>query len=286
MKLVECLRLARPDLDASGAELEDHLAATWEKARRQDVPFPAEAFVAHLARHLPAGDVALGIASLRTEDLYLAGACATGVRAALDVFERELAAEVTRAVKRSGSAATRADDVAQALREKLFVAKDGEPAKIAEYSGQGPLRVWLRVVSTRLVQNLSMRGPKETPLDGALLADIPASTGDPMLDALRETYRAEFRAAFSAAVASLDVRDRVLLRQRFSSKQTQEELAAEYGVHVNTVARWLGKARQTVEERTREELGRRLRLGEGEFTSVLRLVASQLDLTLGKSIEG
>src|SRR5262249_20611221 len=143
-------------------------------------------------------------------------------------------------------------------------------------------RVWLRVVLTRMVQNLSARGPKETPLDGALLADLPDGTGDPLLEGMRRTYRAEFRAAFAAAVGSLDVRDRVLLHQRFVSKRTQEELSADYQVHVNTVARWLSRVRKLVEDRTREELRSRLRLDEGEFTSILRLVGSQLDLSLGK----
>jgi RNA polymerase sigma-70 factor (ECF subfamily) len=281
MSLVECLRRARPDLACDGAGLEQSLERAWTKARRDDVPFSAEAFVAFVAARLPEGDPKTTIESIRGSDLYLAGACTEGTRQALEAFEREFSGEVERAVRRSGSSATRPEDVAQMLREKLFVAAEGKPPKIAEYSGQGPLRVWLRVVLARMVQNLSMRGPKEAPMDGALLADLPASTGDPMLDAMRDKYRLEFKASFSAAVASLDVRDRVLLHQRFSLQRTQEDLAKDYDVHVNTVARWLGRIRTTVEERTRAELRGRLRLDEGEFTSILRLVASQLDLTLG-----
>jgi RNA polymerase sigma-70 factor (ECF subfamily) len=262
-------------------DVEERLLAAWTAARREDVRFSAEEFVEHIAPHLSGADVAAALASLRGAELYLAGACAAGNRQALDAFERELGGEIGRAVRRSGSSIVRTDDVGQMLREKLFVAEPGRRPKIADYSGQGPLRVWLRIVLTRMVQNLSMRAPKESPLDGALLADLPASTGDPALDAMRETYRAEFRAAFTAAVGSLDVRDRILLRQRFSAQRTQEELALEYGVHVNTVARWLGRVRKVLEERTRDELRRRLRVEEGEFTSILRLVGSQLDLSLG-----
>ena len=282
MRLAERLLALRPDLAGDAADLDARLEAAWAAARREDVPLTADAFVAHVAPHLPPGDVLAGLATLRAGDLYLAAACASGSREGLAAFERELGAEVERAIRRSGSAATRADDVAQMLREKLFVAAPGERPKIAEYGGQAPLRVWLRVVLARMVQNLSMRAPKESPLDGALLADLPASTGDPLLDGMRETYRAEFRAAFASAVASLDVRDRVLLHQRFSAQRTQEDLAVEYGVHVNTIARWLARVRSSTTARTRDDLRRRLRVGEGEFTSILRLVASQLDLTLGK----
>jgi RNA polymerase sigma-70 factor (ECF subfamily) len=282
MTLVEQLVAERPELGSAAAGLEDALVEVCARAERPSVRFSREAFLAHLARHLPEGDLARALAAVHASDLFLAGACAVAAPGALETFERDYGGEVGRAVRRSGSAATVPDDVAQALREKLFAARPGERPKIAEYSGQGPLRVWVRVVVTRMVQNLSMRAPKESPLDGAAIADMPATTGDPVLDGMRERYREPFRAAFVAAVASLDMRDRVLLHQRFASHKTQEELAQEYGVHVNTVARWLARARQAVEERTRAELRRLVHVGEGEFTSILRLVGSQLDLTLGE----
>jgi RNA polymerase sigma-70 factor (ECF subfamily) len=260
------------------------LEGAWNAARREDVPLSAEAFVAHVSSRLPEGDVIAGLASLHTRDLFLAAACAARVPGALEAFERELGGEVERAVRRSGGWAVPAEDVGQMLREKLFVGRPDAPPKIGDYSGRGPLRVWLRVVLTRMVQNLSMRGPKDSPMDGAMLAELPAcsAAADPELEAMRATYKSEFRAAFSAAVASLDVRDRVLLQQRFALHKTQEELAEEYSVHVNTTARWLARVRGLVEQRTRDELRRRLKVEEGEFTSLLRVVASQLDLTLGK----
>jgi RNA polymerase sigma-70 factor (ECF subfamily) len=283
MTRVERLRAARPDLTESAAGLEEALAEVCDQARWSDVRFSEDDFLAHLALHVTEGTLPAKLGALHAADLYLAAACAARAPGALEAFEREYAIEVARAVRRFGSSAVHTDDVAQALREKLFVAKEGARPKITEYSGQGPLRVWLRVVLARMVQNLSMRAPKEAPLDGAAFADLPAPSGDPLLDAMRETYKVEFRAAFSAAVATLDLRDRLLLHQRFAGHKTQEELAQEYGVHVNTVARWLARARKAVEEATREELRRRLRVGEGEFTSILRLVGSQLDLTLGKN---
>jgi RNA polymerase sigma-70 factor (ECF subfamily) len=278
MSLRERLRAARPDLSATDPSLEERLREAYERAARPDVVLGAEAFVDHVAARLPDGDVAAGLGTLHLEDLYLAAACAAGIPGALDAFDRTFGTEILRAVRRAGSAALSPDDVGQMLREKLFVA----PAKIASFNGRGPLRVWLRVALTRMVQNLAIRGPKEAPALGSALADVAAPTGDPELDAMRAAYRAEFRAAFAAAVEALEIRDRVLLQQRFALQRTQEELAEEYGVHVNTVARWLSRIRATVEERTRAELRRRLRLGAGEFTSILRLVASQLDLTLGK----
>src|SRR5580704_15693206 len=114
MTLVEQLLAERPDLASGTNGLEEALAQVWARAERPDVRFSREAFLAHLARHLPDGDPVAALASVHAPDLYLAGACAVGAPGAIEAFERDYAGEVGRAVRRSGSAATVPDDVAQA----------------------------------------------------------------------------------------------------------------------------------------------------------------------------
>ncbi|HEY8207662.1 MAG TPA: sigma-70 family RNA polymerase sigma factor [Myxococcaceae bacterium] len=233
-------------------------------------------------RALTQEDPAAALDRLFAEDLALAFACGQGSRAAMDRFEREYGAEVDRAFRRMNAGTLQLADVRQQVLEKLFV---GERPKILDYSGQGPLRVWLRVAALRLLTNLVTRAPRETPLEDELLAAEPLATADPELEHMRRLYRAEFKQAFAAAVAALDVDDRVLLHQRFASRLSMEELAAAHDVHVNTISRWLQRARAALERAVRDDLQRRLRVSEDQLQSILRLVQSQLDVTLGRLLE-
>ena len=245
-----------------------------------DLGVELEPFAEALAqRALSDPDPAAALDRLFADDLYLAFACGRGSRSAVQRFERDYGDEIDRAFRRMNAGTLQLSDVRQQVLEKLLV---GERPKILDYSGQGPLRVWLRVAALRLLTNLVTRAPRETPLEDELLAAAPLATADPELEHMRQLYRAEFKQAFAAAVAALDVDDRVLLHQRFASRLSMEELAAAHDVHVNTVSRWLQRARATLETAIREDLRRRLRVSDDQLQSILRLVQSQLDVTLGK----
>jgi RNA polymerase sigma-70 factor (ECF subfamily) len=263
--------------------LADALAA----GRELGLALDDERFVRHIAARIdPSADAATQIGALHARDLYLACACAHGVRGAIERFEREFGGDVDLAFHRARTNAAQLDDVRQLVREKLFVAAPGQAPKIAEYAGRGPLRVWLRVVTARLVTNLGVRGPKETPWNDAALADLAGPVADPELERIRVLYAAEFKAAFARAIAELPMKDRILLWERFGLGTTQEALAERYGVHVNTIARWLARARETLEQGVRGDLLARLALAPGDVTSLLRAVQSRLDVTMGRLLEG
>jgi RNA polymerase sigma-70 factor (ECF subfamily) len=211
-------------------------------------------------------------------EVLLAQACASGVRGAIEAFEREYFGELERAVLRSTAVRDQHADAAQLLRERLFV---GAPPRIAEYAGTGPLRLWVRVAALRMVQNLAAKAPREQAETLDSLAELPAAGADPELDHLRRHYGEQFRAAFKAAATALPPEDRLLLEQRFMKRMSQEALAKSYDVHVNTVARWIARARDGLEAGVREALVGRGGIPEAEVTSVLRLVRSQLDVSLG-----
>jgi RNA polymerase sigma-70 factor (ECF subfamily) len=130
------------------------------------------------------------------------------------------------------------------------------------------------------------RGPKETSLDPEALADTEAAIDDPELEHMRGLYRGEFKQAFADALAAMSYSDRLLLHRRFEGRRSLDELAAAYDVHVNTIARWLGRARNTLELGVKQALAGRLKLNEEQLMSVLRLIRSQLDVTLGRLLEG
>lgn len=285
--LADLLLAARPEraAEATPAEpLEERLVTLWRaaQARWPDFGVGEEDFIRWLADRLP-GEPPLmeGLGRVQAEDLLLACACARRCREALVAFDAEYMDEVERAVRKARELPVGASDVAQMLRERLFVAAEGRAPRITDYSGQGPLRLWLRVALLRMVQNLALRAPREAPVEPEALADVAVPGGDPELEHMRQLYRGEFREAFRAAFAALGAEDQLLLRHRFSGRATQEELAKAYGVHVNTVARWLTRAREALEQGVRESLKARLRIGDTQFMSILRLVRSQLDVTLG-----
>src|SRR6185369_4971546 len=113
-----------------------------------------EAFVAHVSERL--ADEA-DSSTLHVADLFLACACALGDARALALFEDRLMTQVPTHVARIDRSPAFADEVKAQLRDKLFVARDGAPPKIAHYSGRGPLGGWLRVTAIRTAQNL-LRG--------------------------------------------------------------------------------------------------------------------------------
>jgi RNA polymerase sigma-70 factor (ECF subfamily) len=99
---------------------------------------------------------------------------------------------------------------------------------------------------------------------------------------MKQLYRKAFRDAFGAALATMDPREKVMLRQHFVDGLTIDELGPLYAVHRATAARWITAAKATLMERTRREFMTRARLSPREMASVMRLVQSRLEVTLAR----
>jgi RNA polymerase sigma-70 factor (ECF subfamily) len=213
--------------------------------------------------------------------LYLACACVRGDPAAIRAFDERYAGELSRAVAKLRLPPQEVADVVQSLRQHLLVSSGGAPGHLAEYAGRGDLSGWLRVTATRAgLKRLRGRKP-ELDADDALLA-ARAPGDDPELAYMKELYRHAFREAFGAALATLDAREKVMLRQHFVDGLGIDELGPLYGVHRATAARWVAQAKTTLMERTRREFMHRARLNPREMASVMRMVQSRLDVTLAR----
>jgi RNA polymerase sigma-70 factor (ECF subfamily) len=249
-----------------------------------DVRVPDDVFVAHVAARLPEGPLAEALAALRGDDLYLACACGRGDPAALAAFEATYGADLRGALGRfvRGDAAT--SDLAQQVRERLFVGKGASAAKIGEYSGRGQLRNWLKAVTARVALNALDGARRELPLEDEMMAQMP-STSDPLLDHMKRTYRAEFKAAFQATVQALSAEDRTLLSQHFIDGLNIDEIALIHGVHRATAARWLGRARDAILVGTRSALTERLGTSKEELESIMRLIASDLEVSMRRCLQ-
>jgi len=217
---------------------------------------------------------------LALADLYLAQACATGSRAALDAFAERCDPTIAGCLRDFGLAAHAIDELAQEVRTKLFVA-DGGPPKIATYSGRAALTSWVRTITTRVALDRVRRKAPASNDDDAL-EQVPDAADSPELAHFRTTYRTEFKEAFEAALASLDVRERNVMRQHFVDRLTLDEIGALYGVHKTTVSRWLDTARGTLAKRTRANFRERIDAAVADVDSIMRLLQSQIDLSLSR----
>jgi RNA polymerase sigma-70 factor (ECF subfamily) len=226
-----------------------------------------------------ASDVNAAIGELAVEDLYLAQACAAGAREALQAFETTCGTGWIASLRQMGLAHDVVDELVQQVRMKLFVPTDGPP-KIATYSGRASLRSWVRTVATRAaVDRLRIERPAG---DNEALERIADVQADPALDQLRAKYQSELKVAFEAALATLDVRERNLLRHHFVDGLTHEQIGALYGVHKSTAFRWVEAARAKLSKRSRVEFQQRVSVMPGEVDSVLRALQSHIDLSIGR----
>ncbi|MBL9026480.1 MAG: sigma-70 family RNA polymerase sigma factor [Myxococcales bacterium] len=252
------------------------------------LPNDAARFGEALARGRREGRSALRwLEEARASDLWLALACESGNPAALAEFQRAMVAEVRRAAERSQRAPLDPEDLAQLVWQKLFVGEAGAQPKIREYAGEGDLRGWVRVVAVRsLVDVARKRSGGEAPVSGERAADLLFAPGaDPELEYLKRHYRAEFAAAFTDAIAALEPEDRTSLRQHFVDQLSIDQIAHAQGIHRATAARRVQKAREGLLSDTRRRLMAKLQLSRGELESVMRMIESQLHVSVGRLLK-
>jgi RNA polymerase sigma-70 factor (ECF subfamily) len=216
------------------------------------------------------------VGRLHAGDLYLSIACAQGdARAIALVDERYIA--ILPAVLPAFIQRSAAEDVIQLVRLRFLIGEHGRPPRIADFDGTASLATWLRVAAIRIAISLHRKHHRETIIDDVgAVADAP----DPELALLQRQYGTEFRAAFRAAFVSLTARERNLLRHHIIDRLGIDGIAALYGVHRATAARWLARARSTLIKRLRRELQARLKLDRTQLDGALALLQSKLELSL------
>ena len=237
-------------------------------------------FFAHLAARLPTDrPLNEALATLRTDDLYLAAACAEGLPTALRAFDRICLAPLAGPLARLASPGVDADDLAQLVRTRLLAPDAKGHRRVADYAGVGSLRRWVRTAAVRLALNAG-RGVQEVATDDRELAERLHDERDGELSFLKARYRPAFAAALREGLAALAAADQNLLRQRYIDGLSFEELGALAGVHRATALRRLARARLTLLADLRARLRARLKLGSRELDSLLRLVASRIEVSL------
>jgi RNA polymerase sigma-70 factor (ECF subfamily) len=234
-------------------------------------------FLAHVARHLSRGeDLTRALTQLFVADLFLACGCAHGEPQALACFEKTYLAKVVRTLG-PGHPLGGGDEVIQCLRERLLVATDSAPPRIATYSGRGPLAVWVHMAAIRLAINLRKAEQRGAQCAAKLFA-LRAPQADPELEYLKACYATEVEEAFRVTLSALSPRLGNVVRLHYLEGVPVGAVGTIYRVSGRTVQRWLSEARRTILDETRRRLCQRLKLAEGELDSLLGMVRSRLDL--------
>jgi RNA polymerase sigma-70 factor (ECF subfamily) len=252
----------------------------------------ATRLVEFIARHLTADLAEAALDGLRPADLYLACACAGGDDHAIAAFDRDYMREVDIALARMRVGPPRLADVKQLVRQRLFVGggTTGTPTsagKISEYGGRGDLRRWVRSVAVRTCLNDLRKGKREILVDDDhLIAQHAIAQDDPEVEYMKKTYSNEFKSAFTAALGLLGPREQTLLRYHHVDGLNIDEIGAIYRVHRVTAFRWIEKAKDLLVKGTLETLRLRLKLPAEELDSVLRMIRSQIHLSLVRHLGG
>jgi RNA polymerase sigma-70 factor (ECF subfamily) len=277
--------MARELPPALGGALADRLVAR-ARAAWPDLAVESDGFVSHLAEHLAADAPVDALEGLSIEDLYLAFACGTGTPGAVEAFERAYGGELGVAVSRMRGGPS-ADDARQLVHQKLFVAAGGSRPKILEYSGRSGLRQWYRVTLMRTLVDDLRRRKRDEPIGKGEqdFLDVPSPKADPETEYLKKLYGHEFRAAFEEAVRRLTPEDRNVLRSHYAGGLSIDQIASVFGIHRATAARRVNRAKETLLAETRRRLAERLQMSRRELESVMRLIESQLHVSVQRLLE-
>lgn len=302
--MVTAESLVRPFLDAAPAAVRPMLEALPDLDRRlwglvaegraawPDLAIDGKDLVEFVARGLSEDLAEAALDGLRPTDLYLACACAKNAPGAVAAFDRDFMREVDIALARMRIGAARLNDVKQLVRQRLFVGGGtaGLPTsagKISEYGGRGDLRRWVRSVAVRTCLNELRKGKREVLVDDDhLIAQHATSGDDPEVDYMKRTYSEQFKQAFGDSLAKLGAREQTLLRYHHVDGLNIDEIGAIYRVHRVTAFRWIEKAKDQLVKGTMEILRDRLKLPANELESVLRMIRSQIHLSLVRQLGG
>jgi RNA polymerase sigma-70 factor, ECF subfamily len=229
--------------------------------------------------HLERLEVSATEVELRARDLFLAAACATGARGAIEVFEREVLPVVDLAVRRFSLDRATVAEVKQRVRVKLFC---GDNPRIEGYRGRGSLDSWVRMLAVRTALDLldGARAPGAAEMQA--LPDIVSDDDNPEVAIIAARDRTVFQGALERAFESLAAREKTILRLYFVDELGVEGIGAIYQVHKATVSRWLLAIRTKVVEELHRILSVDLRLSPSELRSLTALCWNQVRLSASR----
>ncbi len=265
------------------SDLDELLATIWNDAQQSwpGVQIDRGVFARYLAERVIGEAHEDAELPAHPTDLYLAVACILGDSKALTFFEDNILSQTKSVLSRLGLSTSDADDIRQDLRARLLVNTESREAVLSAYFGTGRLVQWVRAVAGREALASLKRRRKMVPFDDELFGALC----DPQLVSLKRKYRVEFKQALHQAITHLDERERTIMKALVIDGDTVTEIARAHSVHRVTASKWVSKIRKTLFRRTRWHLREKLDLDESELESVIRLIESQMEMSLDRVLD-
>jgi RNA polymerase sigma-70 factor len=166
------------------------------------------------------------------------------------------------------------------MNETLFVATEGQPKKIGQYTGDGPLTGFVSTSARRTAMRMVASASRFQGEDA--LARQFSAVHDQEVAMLKARYGDLFNGAISLALRKLAPRDRLILRLNLIERISTTKLATTYNVSQPTVSRWIQRAADQIFSTVKEMLCEELKIDTSELHSLLALVRSQIDFTLSR----
>jgi RNA polymerase sigma-70 factor (ECF subfamily) len=223
------------------------------------------------------------VESLEQADVGLALACGLfhAQPEAQAWFAKHVVPRVRAVVRRAGATDAQADDYVQHTLTRVLVERDG--ARLRLFRGRGSFVSFISTVALRHFTDSRAKVARETSDDDAVAA-APAMQ-DLERQLARGQNREHFTRAFREALASLEGRERTLLRANLLDGRSIDELAPLYSVSRATVARWLARAREALRVETLRRLSTATRAEGDELESLLVSLQSGFDVSLQRFLE-
>jgi RNA polymerase sigma-70 factor, ECF subfamily len=250
------------------------------RAAHVGIEVPDSSFARCLAHAAARHGGHLRLEELPIEDLYLACACAARAAGAAAAFEARFGKVIRRAVARVLSQSSDREEATQRTRQVLLVGDEAAPPKIATYEGHGPLESWVSVVAIRVAVSLGRSESVERRLREKAISE--AAGPNPEVLYMKGEVRRALELAIEGALGALQDRERTVLRLYLVSGMTLAAIGRTFGVTQQSVSRWLQSARDSVLADVRRALQERLHIASDDLTSFVRLVASQLDISISQ----
>jgi RNA polymerase sigma-70 factor (ECF subfamily) len=264
-----------------GAALEKLLASFYARGREAypRIALDEQAFGRHLARCAKEAK-ASSLADLPAPDIYLACACAARVRGAATAFERKFGPIIRRAISRVLKSADERQEAEQRAWDHIVVEGARGAPRITHYLGQGPLENWVSVAAMRIAVSFGRAESAERRLRAKVVSDTSRIDAEGM--SMKGQLREAFEAAVAEALGGLKARERLILKLHVVSGMTLEAISKSLGVSRQAVSKTFSRTREGILGSVEASLRRRLKISRGELSSVLRLVASQLDVSVSR----
>ena len=171
------------------------------------------------------------------------------------------------------------------MRQRFLVSEDGKPPRIADYTGRGDLKAWVRAAAVRAAFRVERRPKGETDVESHVFRGVAAAGDDLELDYLKRRYVVEFGEALRDAFLALPPRDRNICRYYYAEGLGIDEIGLLYKVHRSTAARWLNQITTDLVETTRKRMMEKLGANRAEVASLVKMLESRIDVALRHVVE-